>query len=398
MTAPGRPGAAIVGAGLMGRWHADAIRRIGGRVSVIVDPVESARRALGERHPDARLVAELDPAFVASQSIAAHVCTPVSTHATMVTRLVGAGLHVLVEKPFMEDAESTTTLLAAAQGRGVVVCPVHQFLFQDGVRRLLRWVPNMGPVRRIEFSTCSAGAPSDDPVRLDGLIGEVLPHPLALIRAVTGVSLAKVDWQTAHPTPGEFRGLATIGGAIVDIAISAHGRPTENWIRVVADGGSVVADLFHGYAVRHSPTVSRRAKITAPFVTSGKAFSGASVNLVRRVMRREPAYPGLRDLVRAFYATIATGGAPPIEPEAIVDVATTRDHILTLLRATSAPTGLGSARRRKRRYDLSQSPAPDSSIFAPNACPALGLLRRSGNVTLQVVSVTHRASHFWQGL
>lgn len=340
MTAPGRPGSAIIGAGLMGRWHADAIRRIGGRVTVIVDPDESARRALGERHPEARLAAELDTAFVASQTMAAHVCTPVSTHATMVTGLVAAGLHVLVEKPLTEDAESTTTLMAAAQGRGVVVCPVHQFLFQDGVRQLLRWVPDMGPVRRIEFSTCSAGAHNDDPVSLDDLIGEVLPHPLALIRAVTGVPLATVDWQIAHPRPGEFRGLATVDGAIVDIAISAHGRPTENWLRVVADGGSVVADLFHGYAVRQSPTVSRRAKITAPFVNSGKAFGGASINLVRRVMRRELAYPGLRELVRAFYATISSGGTPPIEPDAIVDVATTRDRILTRLRGTLAPNGL----------------------------------------------------------
>lgn len=328
MTAQGGPRAAIIGAGLMGRWHADSIRRIGGRVTVIVDPDESARRALQERHPQAHLARELDPAFVASHSTAAHVCTPVSTHASMVTELVSAGLHVLVEKPFTDSAESTAALLAAAQGRGVVVCPVHQFLFQHGVKRLLRWVPEMGPVRRIEFSTCSAGALSDDPESLDDLIGEVLPHPLSLIQAVLAVPLARLNWEIAHPSPGEFRGLATVGGTIVDIAISAHGRPTENSLRVVADGGSIVADLFHGYAVRHSGTVSRRAKITAPFVRSGMALGSASINLARRVIRREPAYPGLRDLVRAFYATITSGGAPPIEPDAIVDVATTRDRIL----------------------------------------------------------------------
>jgi predicted dehydrogenase len=253
----------------------------------------------------------------------------------MVTSLVSGGIPVLVEKPFTESAESTTTLMSAAQGRGIVVCPVHQFLFQDGVRRLLRWLPAMGTVRRVEFSTSSAGVASGDPARLDDLIGEVLPHPLALIRAVMAVPLARVNWQTVHPSPGEFRGLATVGGAIVDVAISAHGRPTENTLRVVADRGSVMVDLFHGYAVRQSATVSRRAKITSPFVTSGKSLGGASVNLVRRVMRREPAYPGLRELVRLFYHAIASGGPAPIDPDAILDVATTRDRLLTRLRATS---------------------------------------------------------------
>ena len=33
---------------------------------------------------------------------------------------------------------------------------------------------------------------------------------------------------------------------------------------------------------------------------------------VQRVARWEPAYPGLRELIRAFYAGVATGGAAPI--------------------------------------------------------------------------------------
>jgi predicted dehydrogenase len=336
MTLHGGPRAAIIGAGLMGRWHADAVRRIGGRVAIIVDPDEVARHALGRRHPGARLVPDFDAALLATTSTAAHICTPVSTHAAMATALVGAGIHALVEKPLTASAESTTTLMAAAQARGVVVCPVHQFLFQGGTRRLLRWLPTLGTVRRVEFSTCSAGALGDDAASLDDLIGEVLPHPLALFRAILGTPLERVNWQTAHPTPGEFRALATAGSAILDVAISAHGRPTENTLRVVADEGSVTVDLFHGYATRHSSTVSRRAKITAPFVKSGKAFGGASANLVLRVARREPAYPGLRELVRAFYAAIGSGGPAPIEPDAVTDVAISRDRLLARLRGSAA--------------------------------------------------------------
>src|SRR5512133_2230764 len=106
------PRAAIIGAGLMGRWHADAVRRIGGRVTVIVDPSTEAREALGRHHPGARLLAEVDPEAVSRHAAAAHVCTPGPTHELIVRALVGANTPVLVEKPFAQDARATEALLS----------------------------------------------------------------------------------------------------------------------------------------------------------------------------------------------------------------------------------------------------------------------------------------------
>jgi len=335
MTLHGGPRAAIIGAGLMGRWHADAVRRIGGRVTLIVDPDASAREALGRRYPGARLAADVDADFVARHATAAHVCAPLPTHGPIVAALIDAGVHALVEKPFCETAETAAELTSRANSRGVMVCPVHQFLFQDGVRQLALWLPEMGTVRRFEFSTCSAGAATNDAASLDALIGEILPHPLSLVQLVLRSEVASAIWQIAHPTPGEFRALSTIGGAIVDVAISAHGRPTENTLRVVADGGSASADLFHGFSVRESADVSRRRKIAAPFVSSGKMLHSASVNLFRRAVRREPAYPGLRALVVAFYSKIEIGGPWPILSDAIVDVAAARDHLVSRLREST---------------------------------------------------------------
>lgn len=326
------PRAAIVGAGLMGRWHADAVRRIGGRITTIVDSDTAALAALGHRHPGATLLSELDPALIARQASAAHVCTPLSTHDAVISALLDARLHVLAEKPLAESAERTASLLSLAAGQGVILCPVHQFLFQDGVRRLLAWLPAMGTLRRIEFSACSAGAAGEDAESLDALIAEILPHPLALVGAVLRGPIAGASWHVEHPAPGEFRAIATVGGAVVDLAISANARPTENTLRVVADGGSASADLFHGYAVRLAPAVSRRAKIAHPFVISGRNLRGASANLVRRVARREPAYPGLRELVRGFHGAVQQRGPAPISPDAVADVAEARDELLARLK------------------------------------------------------------------
>jgi predicted dehydrogenase len=331
MTSPTEPRAAIIGAGLMGGWHADTVRRIGGRVTVIVDPNEKALQTLGRQHPGARLFGELDPALVAKHAGAAHVCSPLPTHEPAASALIDAGVHVLVEKPFAPDAASTASLLERAATAGVLACPVHQFVFQDGVHRIVESMETVGAIRRVEFSTCSAGAQGDDPTSLDALISEILPHPLALAQKVFGVPVAGGRWDVLHPLAGELRATAVVCHAILDISISAHGRPTENRIRVVGERGSVTADLFHGFGVRHDGRVSRLSKITQPFASSAATFTAAFANLVRRAVARENAYPGLRELIRQFYAATRAGRPSPISSEETLDTAIARDEILALL-------------------------------------------------------------------
>jgi predicted dehydrogenase len=336
MTEHAEPRAAIIGAGLMGRWHADAVRRVGGRVTVIVDPDDKAREALGRRHPEARLFESLDASLVARHATAAHVCTPLPTHVGIVRSAIEAGLHTLVEKPFARNAAETEELLGLAEHHGVITCPVHQFVFQDGVRQITQWLPSLGRIHSVDFSTCSAGATGTDPVSLDDLVAEILPHPLSLVSMLIGAPLASSRWQIAHPLAGELRAVTTVTDTIVGIAISAHGRPTENVLRVVGSAGSAAADLFHGFAVRRDGAVSRRTKITQPFIVAGTSFGSATVNLARRALRRELAYPGLSELVQQFYLATRGERAVPLSPASIADVACARDRILASLSAAPA--------------------------------------------------------------
>jgi predicted dehydrogenase len=319
----------------MGRWHADAVRKVGGRVTVIVDPNDEAREALGRRHPQARLAAELDPSLLARDATAAHVCTPLSTHADIVSATIEAGLHALVEKPFARSADETARLLGLAEKRGVIACPVHQFVFQEGVRQITEWIPSFGRIQRVDFSTCSAGAAGKDPASLDHLIAEILPHPLALVSTLLRAPLGSSSWEIAHPVAGELGAVTSVEDTIVSIAISAHSRPTENVLRVLGSAGSATADLFHGFAVRHEGVVSRRAKMAQPFNVAGRTFGNASINLARRALRREFAYPGLRELVRQFYSATRGERPTPLSPASIADVACARDRILASLRPPS---------------------------------------------------------------
>ena len=317
----------------MGRWHADAVERVGGRVVAVIDPNEQALAALGRRHPRAVCARHLDAAEIARAAGVAHVCSPLATHEDVISRLLEAGVHVLAEKPLVDDADATMRLVSLAERKRLVLCPVHQFLFQEGVRQLQDWLPSLGATRRVAFSTASAGADGRSPRELHDFVAEILPHPLALAHRLFGTAVGDLAWHVAYPAAGELSASTTIGSTVFELSISAHGRPTENVLRVVADAGSVEVNLFHGFAVRRSPSVSRSAKITQPFRNAGLELVSASGNLARRAVRREPAYPGLRELVRLFYASVANGSEHPIPVSETIDVARARDAITARMRA-----------------------------------------------------------------
>jgi predicted dehydrogenase len=320
------PVAAIVGAGLMGRWHAHAVRRLGGRVALVVDPWRARGAALAAR-VGAASADWLDPARVAELGAAAHVCTPLDTHAEVVASLVAAGVHVLVEKPLTETADTTADLLARAQEHGVVLCPVHQFSFQEGVRRLVATLPSLGPVRHVDFTACTAGAAGRDAATHDALVADVLPHPLSLFARVLGVSVDELEWRVSRPHAGELRAFADAAGTHAALLVSTHGRPTTNTLRVIGERGTATADLFHGFAIVQPGDVSRGRKIAQPFMLGAGTVGAASANLARRAARREPAYPGLRELVRVFYDAVAGVTPPPISPAETLAVARARDRI-----------------------------------------------------------------------
>src|SRR5919199_4073263 len=90
---------AIVGAGLMGRWHAYYAARAGARVAAVVDRDARAAGALSRRFPDATAFTNLEACLSQPHISVAHICTPTASHVPLATSALQAGVHVLLEKP-----------------------------------------------------------------------------------------------------------------------------------------------------------------------------------------------------------------------------------------------------------------------------------------------------------
>jgi predicted dehydrogenase len=319
---------AIVGAGLMGRWHAHAVRRVGSRIVAIVDTDRARASILASRTRENPLITDdIGRAIRESKAEVVHVCSPVESHEPLARVAILAGTHVLLEKPVAHDLAVVESLHRAATEQGVLLCPVHQFLFQRGVLAAASALPTLGEIRQFDVVTCSAGADRETSAGREAIALDILPHGLALSRRLLGLELTAADWSVVGNVPGEVRLSAQLGSALVTIAVSMRARPTENSFVLRCDGGTVRGDLFHGFATIDRGQPSRRNKIGSPFVASGRAFGAASLNLLGRAVRGEPAYPGLRELVRRFHTAAANGGSPPISVAESVDVARVRDRV-----------------------------------------------------------------------
>jgi len=126
---------AVIGAGSMGRLHARVVAESReAELVAIVDPAESAEEIAYRNR--VRRLASLDDLLSSVRLDAAIVAVPTRDHAEVATRLVDAGVPVLVEKPIAATLVEADALVAHAERLGVPLTVGHVERFNPAVRAL----------------------------------------------------------------------------------------------------------------------------------------------------------------------------------------------------------------------------------------------------------------------
>lgn len=318
---------AIVGAGLMGRWHAHYVTRAGGRVVAVVDPREEAAGALAARHGGAKVHTSLEAALARGGIDAVHICTGLDSHVSLAEAALRARKHVLIEKPLAGTMDETRRLLELASEKRVLIVPVHQFPFQRGMRKLIKKRERLGEIARMVYRTCSAGGDGKTAEARREVLLEILPHPVSLFGAMLGEQVREIEWRVRAYSDDDLVMGGMAEGVDVAIAISLRGRPTCNELMVTGTRASAVADLFHGFAMMDRGAVSRGSKMLRPIRMGGGLLMTAGMNLAGRAVRREPAYPGLSELIGGFYDSIRYNSLAPILPAEMLLTAGLLDRV-----------------------------------------------------------------------
>lgn len=324
-----KPRVGIAGAGLMGRWHANYLRRADADLVAIYDRDPSRSEKLVSEAQSSTSIAESAADLLSGFGLdSLHICTPLDSHFELASKALEAGVHVVVEKPLASDTRQTRELLKIAGEHQRILCPVHQMGFQHGVQDTLKQLATLGEILQMRFVTCSAGGEGSSAGALNDIVADILPHPLSLVQTLKPeIDIEAIDWKGTSARAGDLSILGTQSGVMTDISISMTSRPTRCEMSLYCSKGRAFLNFFHGYSVIETGKASRAQKAIQPFKYSIREFLLAGANAIRRLAGRELAYPGLNDFLGAYYRAVINGDEPPVSPDQVLAIAKTREDI-----------------------------------------------------------------------
>lgn len=131
---------AVIGYGLAGRiFHAPFVSAIPGFELAAI--VTSSRREQAMRdYPEANVVATPEELFADPELDLIVVGTPNETHFDLASRALAAGKHVVLDKPFTNDASSARNLVGLARTHNRVLAPFHNRRFDNDFLTVSRLV------------------------------------------------------------------------------------------------------------------------------------------------------------------------------------------------------------------------------------------------------------------
>jgi predicted dehydrogenase len=124
---------AIIGAGMVGSVHAYAVHRAGGQLAAISASTPAGSEVAAQRL-GAERAATVEDVTAASDIDVVHICTPNNLHLEQALGALGAGKHVICEKPLATTVTDAQTLVDAAHTAGTVAAVSFIYRFYPMVR------------------------------------------------------------------------------------------------------------------------------------------------------------------------------------------------------------------------------------------------------------------------
>lgn len=188
---------AVIGVGSMGKNHARIYSELPQTRLVAVADINIqaaewvAARYGGKAYADYRQMLEREKPEAVS------IAVPTALHSQVACIVVEAGAHVLIEKPIAASLEEGESIIRRARSSGRQLMVGHIVRFNPAIQALKKKLEN-GDLGRIFQISCRRVGPFPARIRDVGVVIDLAPHDLDLMRYLTGCNPLRVFAETSQ--------------------------------------------------------------------------------------------------------------------------------------------------------------------------------------------------------
>ncbi len=305
----------LIGLGYWGPNYARVVTELSDATLVgVCDSSPGALDFVRPRLPGVRTTVDPAELIGAPDIDAVIIATPTRTHAALALEALGAGKHVLCEKPLAGSVEECDALIAAASRAHRTLFVGHTFLFNPAVIQM-RELVEQGSIGRLLYA--HAARTGLGPIRQDvNALWDLAPHDLSILFdlfAGEPVSVSARGQAFLRPDVEDvvFAQLAFEGGGIAGIHVSWLDPYKVRRVTAVGDKKMIVFD---------DVTVDEKLRVFdkgASYEAVSESARGTEFGEYRALIRdgditipkvaaREP----LKEQVAAFVHSCVTGEQP----------------------------------------------------------------------------------------
>jgi len=310
----------VIGIGVIGcgYWGPNVIRNFsalpGCKLAMICDADRARVEKVGRSYPAARTATDFAEVVASPDVDAIAICTPVYTHHPLASAALGAGKHVLVEKPLTHSVETAELLVAQAASKGLILQVDHTFVYSAAVQKIRSIIDSgdLGELLYIDSVRVNLGLFQPD----INVVWDLAPHDVSVI---THLVDQEPEWVSAIGSAhyGNFEDQAYVTIKF-DGALLAHIH--VNWLapvklRSTLIGGSQRMVVYDD--LEPSEKIKIYEKGVRPLDDSGGRESALVDYRVGDMLsphldKTEP----LSEVCRSFLEAIESGKPPPTDGKA----------------------------------------------------------------------------------
>jgi predicted dehydrogenase/nucleoside-diphosphate-sugar epimerase len=313
----------ILGCGKMGIHHINAVKRIKtADLSALSDPYADPDLIKSFTQSGVRYYKDPNEMFLKEQLDVVQICTPPATHYKMAMLCLKNNVNVYVEKPFTIETDEADKILRNAQQNNLNVCAGHQILFERATSEITQYLDHIGKVINIE-SYFSFRQVRKNITAVEQVI-DILPHPTYALLHFLGLSVDKKSYEDLKiniieaSDKGEVHCAIKHGDVMGSLIITLNGRPIESYIKIVGSNGTLIADFVRGTVIKSlGPGASIVSAVVNPYIAAKQLVFNTTKSFMLKALHKETSYPGLIELITAFYESIMFNKNPPVSYDLI---------------------------------------------------------------------------------